>query len=82
TLFRSRKTFTVGKFNWITNDALPENDLRVKIRHGERSYKCSLEKNNDKGLVTLEKEDLGIAAGQFAVFYKDDICLGGSVILE
>ncbi|MDY0083650.1 MAG: tRNA 2-thiouridine(34) synthase MnmA, partial [Ignavibacteriaceae bacterium] len=39
---RSRKTFTVGKFNCITNDALPENDLRVKIRHGERSYKCSL----------------------------------------
>ncbi len=79
---RARKTFLVGKFNWIINDSLPNSGLRVKIRHGEKFYKCSLEINNDQGLVTLEKEDLGIAAGQFAVFYKDDICAGGSVILE
>ncbi|HQF41949.1 MAG TPA: tRNA 2-thiouridine(34) synthase MnmA [Ignavibacteriaceae bacterium] len=79
---RARKTFQVGKLNWIAKDLLTENDLKVKIRHGEKSYKCKLEISNDKGFVTLEKEDLGIAAGQFAVFYKDDICLGGSVILE
>lgn len=79
---RARKEFVVGKFNWISKEKLSTENLKVKIRHGERFYNCTLELNDDKGIVKLEKEDLGIAAGQFAVFYKDDICLGGSVILE
>lgn len=78
---RARKSFTVGKFNWISKDDIPNSELRVKIRHGERSYKCNLEIDADNGLVTLEKEDLGIAPGQFAVFYDGEVCLGGSVII-
>lgn len=79
---RARKEFIVDKFNWIGREKLPSENLRVKIRHGERFYNCILELKDDIGVVKLEKEDLGIAAGQFAVFYNDDICLGGSVILE
>jgi tRNA-specific 2-thiouridylase len=79
---RARKEFVVGKFNWIGANNIPNENLKVKIRHGERFYNCKLELNDDTGIVKLEKEDLGIAAGQFAVFYNDDVCLGGSVILE
>ena len=79
---RARKEFTVGKFNWIIDKTFSNENLRVKIRHGERYFNCSLELNDDIGIVKLDKEDLGIAAGQFAVFYQDDVCLGGSVILE
>ena len=79
---RARKEFTVGKFNWINDEKFSKENLRVKIRHGERFYNCSLELTSDNGIVRLDKEDLGIAAGQFAVFYNEDICLGGSVILE
>jgi len=79
---RARKEFTVGKFNWISNQKIIDENLKVKIRHGERFYNCSLELNGDQGIVRLDKEDLGIAAGQFAVFYDKDVCLGGSVILE
>ena len=79
---RARKEFTVGKLNWIADQTSSHKNLRVKIRHGERYFYCSLELNDDIGIVKLDKEDLGIAAGQFAVFYQDDVCLGGSVILE
>ena len=79
---RARKEFTVGKFNWITDHTFSIENLRVKIRHGERYFNCSLELNGDKGIVKLNKEDLGVAAGQFAVFYQEDVCIGGSVILE
>ncbi|HEX7357189.1 MAG TPA: tRNA 2-thiouridine(34) synthase MnmA [Ignavibacteriaceae bacterium] len=79
---RARKEFKVGKFNWINEESPTSGNYYVKIRHGENFYKCSLTIDGDTGIVLSEKEDRGIAPGQFAVFYKDDVCLGGSVIIE
>ena len=79
---RARKKFKVGKFNWIAEERPADGNYLVKIRHGEHFYKCTLTFNDGYATVLTEKEDRGIAPGQFAVFYKDDICLGGSVILE
>ena len=79
---RARKEFTVGKFNWIAEEKPADGNYLVKIRHGEHFYNCSLKFDGDSAKVVSEKEDRGIAPGQFAVFYKDDICLGGSIILE
>jgi tRNA (5-methylaminomethyl-2-thiouridylate)-methyltransferase len=79
---RARNEFKVGKFNWITGEPMTSGNYSVKIRHGENFYNCNFTLNEDSGLVKLDKEDKGIAPGQFAVFYKDDICLAGSVILE
>lgn len=79
---RFRNSFVVGKFNWITEQPNKFENLKVKIRHGAKYYNCSLNLDNDIGIVNIDQKDQGIAPGQFAVFYQNDICLGGSIILE
>ncbi len=79
---RERNEFNVGKFNWISGEAPVKNELKVKIRHGAKKYECKVEWLNDnKATIKINEPDKGIAPGQFAVFYEDDVCLGGGVIL-
>ena len=79
---REINEFNVGKFNWIQEEEPQKKLLLIKIRHGENFYNCNLTLNDDgMGSVKLDKPDKGIAAGQFAVFYDDEVCLGGGVIL-
>jgi tRNA-specific 2-thiouridylase len=79
---REKKIFSAGKFNWILEEKPSINNLKVKIRHGARMYNCILNfKNEGEAEVNLETPDQGIAPGQFAVFYRDNLCLGGGIIL-
>ncbi|MBE2280797.1 MAG: tRNA 2-thiouridine(34) synthase MnmA [Ignavibacteriaceae bacterium] len=74
--------FEVAGINWI--DYVPSNleRLRVKLRHGKQFINCTIQYlDNGNAIVKLEKGDRGIAPGQFAVFYDDKYCLGGSVIV-
>jgi len=80
---RERNEFIVSKFNWISGNPPKKENLKVKIRHGARMYECMIVWLNQNVLkVKLSDSDGGIAPGQFAVFYDDDVCLGGGVILE
>ena len=81
--FRERSNFAVGKINWISGNPTHKKNLKVKIRHGANYYNCKLNLVTElSGNVELDSADNGIAAGQFAVFYDDNLCLGGGVILE
>lgn len=77
----ARDSFTVGALNWIA-DVPPENTaLQVKVRHGAKIYPATIEfLKNDKLQVLLKEKDQGLAAGQFAVFYDGEYCLGGGMI--
>jgi len=77
---KEKNHFSVTNFNWI-NEPPTKKNLRVKIRHGEHFFDCSLKFQNDNlAGVLIDRPDRGIAAGQFAVFYDGDYCLGGGVI--
>lgn len=78
---KERNKFEVSNFNWL-NKENPESEIQVKIRHGEHKYSCSINYNQNKAIVTLDKNDQGIAPGQFAVFYQNEQCLGAGVITK
>ena len=68
-------------FNFITPPPAKEFDCEVRIKHRQPLQKAHLSvlDNGDTRIVFKEKQR-AIAAGQYAVVYIDDICLGGGVI--
>jgi tRNA-5-taurinomethyluridine 2-sulfurtransferase len=77
----SRKEFEVTNFNWINGEKPKKNHLSVKIRHKTFPKPCTINfVDSQTAKVILEQKDQGIASGQFAVFYEEDICLGGGII--
>ncbi|MBE7440254.1 MAG: tRNA 2-thiouridine(34) synthase MnmA [Spirochaetales bacterium] len=82
---KPRNRFVATGLHWNLDE--PESQIRtsgsmrVKLRHGEQEYSCHfLEESTDRVVVQIEGHDQGIAPGQFAVFYHEDICLGSAVI--
>ncbi len=79
---REKKSFNAGKFNWIAEEKPSAKNLKVKIRHGAKLFNAEIAFiGEDEAIVNLDQPDQGIAPGQFAVFYLDDICLGSGIIL-
>lgn len=60
----------------------------LQVRHGPSFYRCSLtmecggDGQGDVAVVQLSEDDQGLAAGQFAAFYRGTTCIGSGVILE
>ena len=57
--------------------------VHCKVRHGPVMYSCSITfTNEDKTAVEvkLDRNDQGLASGQYAVFYQEEVCLGSGVI--
>ncbi|MEK9151372.1 MAG: tRNA 2-thiouridine(34) synthase MnmA [Patescibacteria group bacterium] len=79
----ARNSLVVGGLNWISGSAPTKKELQVKVRHGAKIYPATIEYMESNMLeVMLKEKDQGLAAGQFAVFYDGEYCLGGGVIVE
>lgn len=76
-----RTNFQVNNLNWINNSININDEIFVKMRHGPKLTKCKISYDSNNIInVNLDENDQGIAAGQFAVFYKQNICIGSGVI--
>lgn len=74
--------FTVPHMAWIGTPPPEETPVEVKLRHGPRTTPARFQYLPDGGLdIRLEDSDPGLAAGQSAVLYDGERCLGGGVIL-
>jgi len=77
-----RKSFNVRELNWIAIDSLT-NPIRahVKIRSTMKEMPATIcTADDDKVLVEFDEPQWAPAPGQSAVFYDNDVVIGGGVI--
>jgi|TARA_B110000967_G_C18886475_1_gene564303 tRNA-specific 2-thiouridylase len=77
------KGLNLNTINWINNIIYEYPlDCLIQVRHQHTPIKCIIDKINDGFEVNFVDEIRAIAPGQSAVFYKDDICMGGGIITK
>ncbi len=78
-----KKEITVADVNLILIDNIKETMLvDVKTRYSAKSARANIIQDGEKIKVIFEEPQRAITPGQSAVFYKDDIVLGGGKIIE
>lgn len=75
-----RDQFSIKTTSWLAEKPHDGERLKVKLRHGPLYHDAQLFVQPDGYLVKLASRDQGIAAGQFAAFYRGDQCIGSGVI--
>ena len=76
-------SLTANQLHWVSETA-PTSPLkcRAKTRYRQTDQACTLEKiENEIAHVHFDEEQRAITPGQSVVFYQEDVCLGGGIIL-
>ena len=76
-----KKEFIVSNINWLLFDKLDkEMTAYVKTRYSSKAYKAQIIPEGNNVRVIYDDPQKSITAGQSAVFYIDDIVIGGGKI--
>ena len=77
-----KKEFVVSNINWLVGDKLDkELIVYVKTRYSSKAYKAQIIPYGNNIKVIYDEPQKSITAGQSAVFYMDDIVIGGGKII-
>jgi tRNA-uridine 2-sulfurtransferase len=79
-----RRNMEIGETNWFINVAdISTLKCQAKIRYRHDPSPCTISLGeNDRATVTFEEPQRAITPGQSAVFYDDEMVLGGGIILS
>ncbi|RTL07078.1 tRNA 2-thiouridine(34) synthase MnmA [Candidatus Dependentiae bacterium] len=78
---KNKQIFLATSCNWINQMRPIDGRYILKLRHGPTfttGFVRAIDSNTMH--VTLDKEDQGIASGQFVVIYDNNQCLGAGII--
>lgn len=76
-----KKEFYVSNVNFLMFDKLSESmEINVKTRYSSKEYKGTIIPFGKVIKVILKEPQKAITPGQSAVFYRDDVVLGGGKI--
>lgn len=75
-------TLIAEQVHWINEEPHFPFSLFVKTRYRQSDQACTIEKiNEDQYQICFDQLQRAITPGQSVVFYQNDICLGGGVII-
>lgn len=78
-----KDTLQAIDLSWVAGSA-PADSFRcsAKVRYRQKDQSCSVEVNNDGSVnVVFDEPQRAITPGQSVVFYDNDVCLGGGIII-
>lgn len=76
-----RRELTANRFNWVSGEVPVAFQATVKIRYKARAMPAWVEPiGPERVRVSFDAPVRDITAGQGAVVYDDDVCLGGGII--
>jgi tRNA-specific 2-thiouridylase len=76
-------SFIVEDMHWLVAPDEPVRECAVKTRYRQSDLPCCMRPERaGRWHVTLSAPARAVTPGQYAVFYADDLCLGGGVIAK
>ncbi|MGB9843138.1 MAG: tRNA 2-thiouridine(34) synthase MnmA [Caldisericia bacterium] len=75
-----KNEFIVKDLNWLYEINKKSFEAKVKTRYKSKEIDCFVDKIDGGVKVKLKINEFAITPGQSAVFYKNDIVLGGGII--
>ena len=79
-----QQTLIARDVNWLSGNP-PQQPIpaQIKIRYKAKGIEGEVvDLGNGRSLVTFHEPVFGVTAGQGAVFYDGDVCLGGGIIAD
>ncbi|MGD9108561.1 MAG: tRNA 2-thiouridine(34) synthase MnmA [Gammaproteobacteria bacterium] len=71
-----------NNLDWVSG-SVPRVPLKckAKTRYRQKDQACVIDSINDEARVIFDESQWAVTPGQSVVFYQDEICLGGGVII-